>query len=292
MRMELVAAPGLRVDQAVGRACAGRGRRDRRARMRSGSARRCRSRWRTATVRAEFVAVEGARERLDADLASLVRGDAAGRGRRLGARAHGGVVAGVERAVPVRGRLSRRGADLADRAQGDDVRDDRRGDRGADDVAAGGHRRRAQLGLPLLLAARLGARARGAARRPATPRRRWRSATSCCASAPAIRRRSRSCTAIGGERRLTEFELPELPGLRGLQAGPGRQRRVRAVPARRLRRGRRGRVHRRRAPRQDRASGCGRAGGRSSSTSRRSGASPTTGSGRRAARSATTPTPR
>ena len=35
---------------------------------------------------------------------------------------------------------------------------------------------------------------RSAACRPATPTRRWRSATSCCASAPATRRRSRSCT--------------------------------------------------------------------------------------------------
>ncbi len=146
------------------------------------------------TVRAEFVAVEGARERLtltwhlsyeetppveDADSA-LARTEAwwrewSGRCR-------------------LRGRVSRRGADLADRAQGDDLGDDGRGDRGADDVAAGGHRRRAQLGLPLLLAARFGARAGSAARRrihrggagvprlPAASRR------------PATRRRSRSCT--------------------------------------------------------------------------------------------------
>ena len=57
---------------------------------------------------------------------------------------------------------------------------------------------------------------------------------------------------IGGERRLTEFELDAPARLRGLQAGPGRQRRVRAVPARRLRRGRRGHVHRRRDAGQDR----------------------------------------
>ena len=80
--------------------------------------------------------------------------------------------------------------------------------------------------------------------------------------------------------------------LRGLQARPDRQRRVRAVPARRLRRGRGGHVHRRRAARAGSSGGCGRAGGRSSSTSRRSGASPTTGSGRRAGRSGTTRTPR
>ena len=165
MRMELVAAPGLRR-----RSCRGSSpRRTASSRPPGPDAFRLSTplplEVEDGTVRAEFVAVEGARERLDADLASLLRGDAAGRGRRLGARAHGGVVARVERALHVRGRLPRRGADLADRAQGDDLRDDRRGDRGADDVAAGGHRRRAQLGLPLLLAARLGARARGAARR-------------------------------------------------------------------------------------------------------------------------------
>ena len=72
-------------------------------------------------------------------------------------------MARVERPLHVRGRVSRRGPDLADRAQGDDLGDDGSGDRGADDLAAGGDRRRAQLGLPLLLAARLGARAGGAA---------------------------------------------------------------------------------------------------------------------------------
>jgi hypothetical protein len=41
--------------------------------------------------------------------------------------------------------------------KGDDLGDDRGGDRSADDVVAGGPRRRAQLGLPLLLAARRGA---------------------------------------------------------------------------------------------------------------------------------------
>ena len=115
------------------------------------------------TVIAEFVAVEGARERLtltwhlsyeesppveDADSA-LARTEAWWRewsGR-----------------CSYRGRVSRRGPDLADRAQGDDLGDDGSGDRGADDLAAGGDRRRAQLGLPLLLAARLGACAGGAA---------------------------------------------------------------------------------------------------------------------------------
>ena len=73
------------------------------------------------TVTAEFTAVEGARERFTLTWHLSYRGDPAGRGRRLGARPHRGVVAGVERALPVRGRLPRRGADLADRAQGDDL---------------------------------------------------------------------------------------------------------------------------------------------------------------------------
>ena len=57
---------------------------------------------------------------------------------------------------------------------------------------------------------------------------------------------------IGGERRLTEFELDAPSGVRGIEAGPGRERGVGAVPARRLRRGRRGHVHRRRGDGQDR----------------------------------------
>ena len=72
---------------------------------------------------------------------------------------------------------------------------------------------------------------------PGTPRRRWRSATSCCASGPATRQEIQIMYGIRGERRLTEFELPGAPRLRGLDARSGRQRRVRAVPARRVRRG-------------------------------------------------------
>ena len=52
------------------------------------------------------------------------------------------------------GRLARRRAPLAAHAEGAHLRADRRHRRGADDIAAGGARRRAQLGLPLLLAAR------------------------------------------------------------------------------------------------------------------------------------------
>ena len=129
-----------------------------------------------------------------AALAPVAPADPAGRGRRLGARPDRGLVARVERSQHLPRSVPGPGADLADRAQGDDLGDDRRVDRRADHVAAGGPRGSAQLGLPLLLAARLGAGAAGAARRPATPTRRWRSATFCCVPGPATRPRSRSCT--------------------------------------------------------------------------------------------------
>ena len=110
MRMELSLRPDYGVDRAVGRARAGRGDRHRRAgcvpaQHAVAAARRGRDGARR---------VHGGRGRpraADADLASVLRGDAAGRGRRLGARPHGGVVAGVERALPLRGRVSRGGAD-------------------------------------------------------------------------------------------------------------------------------------------------------------------------------------
>jgi hypothetical protein len=86
------------------------------------------------TVRAEFVA-------------------AARRGRGLGTGAHGRLVARLEWALQLPRRVSRGGAHLADRAQGDDLGDDRSADRRTDDVAAGGARRSTQLGLSLLLAA-------------------------------------------------------------------------------------------------------------------------------------------
>ena len=59
------------------------------------------------TVRVDFVAVEGARERLTLTWHLSLRGHPAGRGRRLGARPDGGVVARVERALPVRRRRYR-----------------------------------------------------------------------------------------------------------------------------------------------------------------------------------------
>ena len=75
------------------------------------------------------------------------------------------LVARMVRAAALRGRVARRGPHFADGPQGTDLRADRRHRRGADDVAARAHRRRAQLGLPLLLAARRGVHPVGAQHR-------------------------------------------------------------------------------------------------------------------------------
>ncbi len=91
---------------------------------------------------------------------------------RAGARRHRVLLARVERGVP--GRAARRVGDaratVAHRPQGADLRPDRRNRRRADDVAAGMDRLGAQLGLPLLLAARRDPDAAGPA--PLQPRRR------------------------------------------------------------------------------------------------------------------------
>ena len=118
--------------------------------------------------------------------------------------------------------------------------------RGADHVAAGGHRRRAQLGLPLLLAARLGPHAGRAARAAATREEALAFRDFVLRAATGDPATLQIMYGVGGERRLTEFELPRAARVRGLAAGTDRQRRVRAVPARRLRRG--GRRRRARGP--------------------------------------------
>ena len=84
---------------------------------------------------------------------------------------------------------------LADHAEGADLRAHRRHRRRADHLAARAARRRAQLGLPLLLAARRDVHALRADARPATSTRRAPGATGCCAPSPATRRSCRSCTA-------------------------------------------------------------------------------------------------
>ena len=122
---------------------------------------------------------------------------------RRGDRADRRLVAGVGRDAPPRTRrdepaVRRSGA----RAQGAHARADRRDRRRADDVAARGARRRAQLGLPL----RLGpgrelqlARVRRAGLRRTRP---TPSAPSSCAPPPATPAISRSLYGVGGERRL------------------------------------------------------------------------------------------
>ena len=92
--------------------------------------------------------------------------------------------------------LARGGRPLADHAQGADLRADRRHRRGADDLAAGGARRRAQLGLPLLLDPRCDASRSTRCSMPATSRRRrpWRDWL-LRAVGRASRRSCRSCTA-------------------------------------------------------------------------------------------------
>ena len=67
--------------------------------------------------------------------------------------------------LPLRRRVARRGDPVAARPQGADLRPDRRDRRGGDHLAAGGDRRRTQLGLPVLLAARRHDDAAGAALR-------------------------------------------------------------------------------------------------------------------------------
>ncbi len=102
-------------------------------------------------------------------------------------------------------------------------RADRRHRRGADDLIAGVDRRGAQLGLPLLLAARRDAGAVRADRPPAIATRRAPGANGCCAPPPGILPKCRSCTGIAGERRLTEFEIDWLPGYAEQPAGAHRQ---------------------------------------------------------------------
>ena len=281
MRMELCAASGLRVDRAVDRAGAGRGDRHRRARC-VPPQHAAAAAVEDGTVRAEFVAVEGARERLtltwhlsyeeappveDADSA-LARTEAWWREWSGRSRYQGAYREEVLSSLIVLKAMTSETTGAVIAAPTTSLPEDIGGD--------------PELGLPLLLAARLGAGARSAARRGLHGRGRWRSATSCCASSTGDPTKIQIMYGIGGERRLTEFELAAAPGLRGLQAGPRRQRGVRAVPARRLRRGRGGSCSSAPSCSAGSSRGCGRAGAPPSSTSRRSGASPTTGSGSRA----------
>ena len=203
------------------------------------------------------------------------------------------VLGGVGVAVHALRRLARRDPPLAAHAQGAHVRADRRHRRRADDLAARGDRRRAELGLPLLLAPRRDAHAARAARRRlqrggarlarlAAPRRGRQPGRR-----PDHVRRGRASAGS------TELELPWLPGYEGSQPVRIGNARLRAVPARRLRRGDRrvlpGRASARPAADDARLG----AGARScSSGSSRAGRSPTRASGRCAGRGGTSRTRR
>ena len=138
---------------------------------------------------------------------------------------------------------ARRGPAVADHAEGAHLRADRRHRRRPDHVAAGVDRRRAQLGLPLLLAARRDAHAAAAASSPgyddeAAAWREW--LLRAVAGDPA---KLQIMYGLAGERRLDGVRARLAARLRGVDAGAGRQRGQRAVPARRLRRGDRTRSH-------------------------------------------------
>ena len=148
----------LRRDRAVGRrasttATLARDRRPRRARA---ARRRPRCTARTSRPSRDFTVDEGERVAVRAHLVPVAR--AARRPRSTPSQAlrrHEAVLARVgRRAAPTQGRWRDAVHALAAHAQGAHLRADRRHRRRADDLAARAARRRAQLGLPLLLAAR------------------------------------------------------------------------------------------------------------------------------------------
>ena len=210
---------------------------------------------------------------------------------RGGARRHRELLARVGAGLHAPRRVPRGDPCLAPAAEGADVRADRRDRRGADDVAAGVDRRRPQLGLPLLLAARRDADAardaaggvqRGGGRvaEVAAPRRRRRPGR----RADHVRARRRAA-ARGARARLASR-------VRGLGARAHGERRLGAAAARRLRRGD-GRAvpdaPARRAARRQRLVAPAH---RCSGGWRTAGAARTPGSGRCAGRHVTSPTRR
>ena len=142
----------------------------------------------------------------------------------------------VERAAPTRASDHEAGRPLADHAQGADLRADRRHRRRADHLAARAARRRAQLGLPLLLAARRHLHAlallHAGYHDEAQAWREW--LLRAVAGEPA---KTQIMYGLAGERRLTELELPWLPGYEGSRPVRVGNAASQPVPARRLRRG-------------------------------------------------------
>ena len=145
------------------------------------------------------------------------------------------MVAPLVGSLYLRRRVPRGGPDLADRPQGLDLGDDRRADRRADDVVARRPRRRAQLGLSLLLVARRRADARG----PADRRLRRGGAHLPRLPGTGRHRRPRrhpDHVRHRGRAPPDRVRARAPAGLRGRATDPRRQRSLRAVSARRLRR--------------------------------------------------------
>ena len=185
----------------------------------------------------EFVVEEGERVPFVLTWFPSHEDDAGGDRPRGGALRDRDLLAGVDRRRRRRAssRAARRRLPLAHAPEGPYVWADRRHRRCTDDVAAGVDRKRAQLGLPLLLAPRRNAdvarvaqlrlRRRSAAVAPLAPARDRRRSGG---RPDHVRRRRR--TAAGGVRAALAR------GVRGLGACAGRQRRERSVADRRLRR--------------------------------------------------------
>ena len=187
--------------------------------------------------------------------------------------------------------VARPAAPLAHGAEDADLCADGRHRRGADDVAPRVDRRRAQLGLPVLLAAR---------RHPDAPR----------ASAGAAHRRGDGLAQVAAARGRGRPRGPPdhvqrrrraaphraraavAPGLRGLRAGAHRQRGERAASDRRLRRGDGRALPGARCMASERNRTPGRSRRRCSATSNKRGTGPTTASGRSAAGAGTSCTRR
>ena len=193
--------------------------------------------------------------------------------------------------MQLRRSLARRRHALADHLESADLRADRRHRRGGDDFAAGSDRRRAQLGLPLLLAAR---RDRYALRVPA--RRLPRGGAGL--ETLAVARRGRQATGHADGLRLVgrapadRIHAALVARLRELRAGARRQRCRDPVAARQLRASDRSAAARaqRRASTQTPTPGISSA--RSCTTWKKAGPSPTTASGKCAGRGGTTRTRR
>ncbi len=192
--------------------------------------------------------------------------------------------------VRVRRPVAHRGGAQPGHAARSHPRADRRHRRRADHQPARGLRRRAQLGLPLLLAARRLAHPGRAARGGPLARSRSCGAAGCCARSPATPRTCRSCTpstAAGTSPSASSTTWPATQGSRPVRIGNGaveqRQTDVLGEVMHALAQGPR------RRPQGDRRQlvAAAHAGQRAR---RHTGTSRTTGSGRSAARCASSPT--